>query len=121
QATDVRRTAQEAGGRAGADDGVQFAGFEHARQGLVVRDLLEVDRGIKVDRGTLVTAGFFNAAAAPVDLGRLDAVLILQNAADPDVGGDLVFRHADGLAAQVFRAVDAPVGTDVDAGLAEYP
>jgi len=54
-----------------------------------------------------------------MDVGRLDAVFVLQDAAHPYDGGDLVFRKADGLADEVPRRLDAAVGADIDAGMAE--
>ena len=51
----------------------------------------------------------------------LHAVFVLHHAAHPDHGGDLIFRQADALAAQVLRRLDAGVGADVDAGMAEQP
>ena len=53
-------------------------------------------------------------------IGRY-AIVIGEDAADPDVGGDLVLGHADDLAAQVFGPGDALRGVDVDARVAKYP
>ena len=47
------------------------------------------------------------------------AVFVLHHAAHPDHRGDLIFRQADALAAQVLGLADAGVLADVDAGMAE--
>jgi len=46
---------------------------------------------------------------------------VLHHAAHPDHGGDLIFRQADALAAQVGGRADAGIGADVDAGMPEQP
>jgi len=46
-------------------------------------------------------------------------VVVGQDAADPHRGRHLIFGVADALADQVFRLVDAGVGMDIDAGMAE--
>nr|WP_292038977.1 hypothetical protein [Massilia sp. UBA6681] len=59
-----------------------------------------------------------DAAAHPGHVGRQDAVVVLQDRAHPDVGGELVLGQADAAAAQVLGALDA-VGAHVDRGVAE--
>ena len=54
----------------------------------------------------------------PVDVGRLDAVVVFQNGARPHIGGQLIFRHADFFALEVVRLLDA-VGAHIDRGVAE--
>ena len=65
--------------------------------------------------------GLFEPAVAPLHLGGANAVLVLQNAADPYRRGHLVFGNADHLAAQVLRALDAAVGSDIDRRVTEQP
>src|SRR5262249_2886697 len=65
--------------------------------------------------------GLLLPTVAPMDLVRLDAVFVLHHAAHPDHRGDLIFREADALAAQILRRADACVGADVDAGVAAEP
>ena len=84
-----------------------------------MRNRLQIDIRRKLEVRALLAAGLLDAAVAPADFGRFHAVLVLQDAADPDVGGDLVFRQADGLAFQILRPRDAAVGPDVDAGMAK--
>src|SRR5262249_6314533 len=59
------------------------------------------------------------AAIAPMDLCRLDAIFVLHHAAHPDHGRDLIFGHADALAAQILGLLDARVGADVHARMTE--
>jgi hypothetical protein len=68
-----------------------------------------------------MAAGLFLAAAAPMDFRGLHAVFVLHQPAHPHHRGDLIFGHADALAAQIFRLVDAGAFADVDAGMAENP
>ena len=65
--------------------------------------------------------GILEPAPAPFDVGGLYPVFVLQDAPDPDIGGDLVFRQPDGLALEVPRSCDAAVGADVDAAVPEQP
>src|SRR6185312_16677897 len=116
---DIGGAAHEAGWGAGGEEGVELARFEHAGQRLVGRDSLEVEAGNGGERRALAAAGLLLAALAPFDVGRLDAVLVLHDAALPDHGGDLIFRHADALALEVLRLGDAAIGADIDAGMAE--
>ena len=50
---------------------------------------------------------------------RRDAEFVLQHAARPQRGGLLIFRHADALALEVGRLVDAGVAAHQDAGVEE--
>ena len=51
-------------------------------------------------------------------VGRLDAVVVLQDHARPDAGGELIFRQADALALEILRLLDA-VGAHIDRVVAE--
>ena len=62
--------------------------------------------------------GMLDAAADPVDVGALDAVIVFQERARPDIGGELIFGHADLAALEVFGLFH-PVGADIDRGVAE--
>ena len=57
----------------------------------------------------------------PGALAVRHAVIFLQNAAHPDVGGGLEIGAADLLADQVFRLADAGLGVDEDKAVAEAP
>src|SRR4029079_7580826 len=93
---------------------------QHVGNGAAIRYLLQVDLRRQADLGALLAAGLLQAGAPPFDVARLDAVFLLQHAADPDVGSHLVFRHAERLALEVGRRLYA-VGADVDAGVPEQP
>ena len=75
--------------------------------------------GRQVQRDLLDASRLFVAAAHPVDVRRLHAVLVFQHGARPDVGGDLILRHADAPALQVLGPRDAAVGADIDRVVAE--
>ena len=94
--------------------------LQHARQRLVVGNLPQVDSRPQVDGRALAAPRFLDAAPAPADLLGTDAMLVLQDAPDPDIGRDLVLRHADDPAAQVLGRGNAPVGPHIDARLAEH-
>ena len=53
-----------------------------------------------------------------MDVRALDAVIVFQEGARPDIGGELIFRHADLAALEVLRLFH-PVGADIDRGVAE--
>ena len=55
----------------------------------------------------------------PADVAGLDAVVVLEERADPERGGDLILDHADGAADQVLRRLDATVRVHVDVPLPE--
>ncbi|TMH66579.1 MAG: hypothetical protein E6H57_13300 [Betaproteobacteria bacterium] len=52
-------------------------------------------------------------------IAHVHAVLVVQEAADPDVRGDLVFGQAERLGLQVLRPPDAAIGANVDARVPE--
>ena len=54
-----------------------------------------------------------------MDLRRQHAIFVLQHAAHPDYGGDLIFRQTDALALEIGRRADAGIGAHVDAGMPE--
>jgi hypothetical protein len=62
---------------------------------------------------------FLDAGLTPAHRRRFDAVFILKNAADPDIGGDLVLRHTDRLARKIGWRRDTTVRANVDARVTE--
>src|SRR5262249_13569828 len=72
-----------------------------------------------LERRALVAACLLLAAAAPMGLRRLPALFVLQHAAHPDHGGDLIFRQTDALAPEIGRRADAGIGAHIDAGMPE--
>ena len=80
--------------------------------------VVEPHAGRQLDRDLFRPARVLDAAADPVDIRALDAVIVFQEGARPDIGGELIFRHADLAAVQILRRLDA-VGADIDRGVAE--
>ena len=62
---------------------------------------------------------WFKRALHPVDLREIDAVFVLQHAADEDRGGLGVERHADALALEILGRLDAGFLVDRDVAVAE--
>ena len=100
---------------------IELTVAEHVYERLMRFERLEVQARDRLERRALVPARLLLAAVAPMDLVGLHAVFVLQHAAHPDHGRDLVFGQADALAAQVLRLVDAGVGAHIDAGMPEQP
>src|SRR5579885_1871642 len=119
QPAHVWRAPQEAGGDARGHHRVDLAFLEHVRERAVAGDRPEVDAWRQIDRRALAAPRLLDAAAAPRDVRRLDAVVVLEEAADEDIGGLLVFGNAVGAAARVLVRPDAAVAADVDAARAE--
>ena len=105
--------------RARRHHAVELALGQHVRQRAVIGNGLEVDARRQTDRRALAAARLLDAARPPFDVGGLDAVLVLEEAADEDIGGLLIFGNADGLALEVFWLADAAIGPDIDAAVAE--
>jgi hypothetical protein len=84
------------------------------------RGVLQADIRRQLDRDLLRAARLVDAAAHPGDVRWLDAVVILEDAARPDVGRQLVLGEADAFALQVGGRLDA-VAADVDRGVPERP
>ncbi len=92
--------------------------FEQRRDGLALGRVVEPYAGRQFHRDLFRPAGMLDAAADPVDVRALDAVIVFQEGARPDIGGELIFRHADFAALEVLRLFH-PVGADIDRGVAE--
>ena len=63
---------------------------------------VDADRRRQVELDLLVAPRLLDAAGEVLDARRIDAVLVLQDAADPDRRRHLVFGHADALAGEVL-------------------
>ena len=94
---DIGRAIDEGGDFAGAEHCIEFAVDKHLVQRLSGSDRLQVDIAAELQGRALVPARLFLAAGAPVNVGRIDAVLLLEDAAHPDVCGLLVFRKPTSL------------------------
>src|SRR5262249_14771187 len=121
QPFDVRFAAQERRGRPRREQRVQLAIPQHTDERLLFADGFEVEARNRLERGALVASRFFLTAAAPMDLLRQHAVFVLQHAAHPDHGGDLIFRPANPLALEIGPGADAGIAAHIDAGMPEQP
>ncbi len=95
--------------------GIDLAGLEHVAQRLLRTDEFEpqlADRAqvhVVVRRARLVHAAF-----DPTDAVKIDAVLVLENAANPDAGGLPVFLDPHPLAFEIARRGYARILVDED-------
>src|SRR6516225_1536260 len=80
--------------------GVELSVNQHLVQSLARSNRLQVDFAVELKWRPLVTTRLFLAAGAPVNIGWINAVFFLEDAAHPDVSGLLVFRQTDQLALQ---------------------
>src|ERR1700751_3568350 len=53
-----------------------------------------------------------------MDIRSLDAVIVLEKGARPNIRGQLIFRYADFAALEILRLLD-PVGADINRGMTE--
>ncbi len=107
-------------GRPRRDKAVDITLGEQFRDRLALRRTVHPHTLGQLDGDLLRPAGMLDAAADPVHVLWLDAEVVLQDGARPDVSGELVLRHADLLALQILRLLDA-VGAHIDRGVAEHP
>src|SRR6185437_12841341 len=118
QPADVRMTLLDQGRRPRRDEAVYFAGFQQARNRRAVRGVVEPHARRQLDRKLFGPTGVLDAAADPVDVRGLDAVVVFQERARPYIGGELVFRQPDLATLEVFGLFHA-VGADIDRGVAK--
>src|SRR5580704_17048611 len=118
QPADIRVALLDQGRRPRRDEAVDVARLEQSRDGLALGRIVEPHAGRQLHRDLFRPAGVLNAAADPVNVRALDAVIVFQESARPDIGGELIFRHADFAALEVLRRFH-PVGADIDRGVAE--
>ena len=88
-------------------------------QGLAGRDRRDVDVRRQVERDLLLPSRLVQAAGPVADRPGGHPVVLLQDAADPDVGRELVLGHPDGAAGQVLGPGDVGPVADVDAAVPE--
>ena len=107
-------------GQAGAQRGVDLAFREELAERLVCDVVLDRDfLQQRQHRRAAVGAGGVHRALHPVDFRQIDAEFVLQHAVDEDRRGHRVERHADALAFEVLRALDARLAVDGDEAEAE--
>jgi hypothetical protein len=112
QASHCRITA-EAGRRQGRNQAVDPAVVEMLRKRLARWKRPQLDFRRQCQGDPRLAAGLLQPAAAPLHIGGAHPVFVLQDAAYPHRCGHRVFRHADHLATQIIRTLDAAVAADV--------
>ena len=94
--------------------------LQQRRNRRALRRVVEAHAGRQLDRQLLRPARLLDAAADPVNVGGLDAEIVVEQGARPHIGGELIFRHADFAALQVGRLL-YPIGAHVNRGVPEGP
>src|SRR5271169_2696045 len=110
--------APETGRHARANKSVDLARFQHDRQRAAFRRVFERHSVGQRDGDFLHPSCFFQPAADPMHVGRLDAVVVFEDGARPDIGSQLIFRYTDFFFPEVGWLLDA-VGAHIDRGVAE--
>ena len=119
QPGNARRAVEEARGDIEREQRIELAGVEHLFQRLPGGKKVEPDalRQIQRDQRRLDEA--VEPAHEPVHVLGSHAVVVLQHAAHEHEPGRAPLRGADPPALEVLRRLDAGVGADIDAGVAE--
>src|SRR5438067_9470308 len=102
------------------DDGVNLAGDDHAAEILLRRHLADghAARRLEADRAAMAVAR--HALHPPLHVARRHAEFMLQGPARPERRGLLVLRHADALALEIGRLVDACIAPHDDLGMKHF-
>src|ERR1043166_7066739 len=103
---DVWSAIYEGRNLAGTEHGVKLTIDQHLVEGLVWPDRLQLDIAFELQRRPLITARLLLAAGPPTDIGRIDAVFLLEDPSHPNVRGLLILGQADKLALQVSGTAD---------------
>ena len=119
QAPDGSRPRGEGRGRPRCVHGVELAFGDHLRESLLRPDGPQPEFRWQVELELLVASRLLLAAGEVLRARRIDAVLVLQDAADPDRCGHLIFRNADFFARKILRLADAAFRRDENARVAE--
>src|SRR3546814_19556203 len=77
-------------------------------------DLPDIHLRREAQRQAFLPAGDVGAAGAIAQRPEIDAVFVLQDAAQPQRQRHLVFRYADRPAFEILRTGDAPVRPDIE-------
>jgi hypothetical protein len=94
---------------------------QELRQRGSARCRLDADRVRKLELDLLDPPRVLEAAGDIRGVSDRQTVMLGEDAANPNVGGQLVLGDADAPAAELFGALDAAVTPHVDAGVAECP
>jgi len=100
---------------------VKLAGEHHRADALVGRDLMHGDAGRRLEAGGAAVAHFRRALHPEFHVLRRDVEFVLQHAARPQRRSLLIFWHADALALEVGRRLDAGLAPHQNAGVEEPP
>src|SRR6266705_3438547 len=87
--------------------GVELAVGDHLRERLLRTDTPHLEFRRQIERDLFLAAGLFLASGPVLAARGVDAVLVLQDSANPYGRGHLVLRHADSLACELLRLTDA--------------
>ncbi len=117
----VGRALGKARGVPPREKGVDLARVEHVGEGAVRRYRLVVHVRGELEPELLLPPRQLYASAPPVYLPRVDPVLVLEYAPEPQGCRDLVLREAHGLFPEVFGTGYPLVHIDEHAGVAEEP
>src|SRR3989442_7098114 len=99
--------------------GVELAVGDHLRKRLLRTDGRHLEFRRQIERDLFLAAGLFLASGPVLAARGLDAVLVLQDSANPYGRGHLVLRHADSLAGELLRLADAALRGDENARVPE--
>src|SRR5581483_9371797 len=115
----ARSALQEYARDRGAHHRVQRAPLEHVAENRSVRCLLDLHVAGQAWREGEDLRGGIESADEPVDLFGRHAVVVLQQATNPDGRGDGVVGYADPFPDQVLRSFDSAIRVDVDKAMAK--
>jgi hypothetical protein len=101
------------------DESRDPAVVEQLEQRGVARDELQAHAGRRRVVEPLLVARLVQATGHPAEVGRGDAVVVLEEGADPDGRRHLVLRHADRPTDEVAGLLDAAPRMDVDLAVAK--
>ena len=87
--------------------GVELAGQHHRADAFVGGNLMHDDAGRRLEAGGAAVTAIRRALHPEFHVFRRDAEFMLQHAARPQRRGLLIFRHADALALEIGRRLDA--------------
>ena len=102
------------------DEGVDIASLQQRRDGGALRRVFHARAGGQLDGDLFGPAGMLDSSPHPNHVGRLHAVVVLQDDARPHAGGELIFRQPDAPALEIGRRRD-PVAAHIDRVVTECP
>src|SRR5438477_2974618 len=98
---------------------IDFSVGDHPRERLRRCDTRDLELRRQIELELLLATRLLLASDEVIDADRIDAVLVLQNTANPYRRGHLVFGRGDALAGQLFWLPDPALGGHEDARMAE--